>query len=116
MDLEGRERPALTLTGNWNDEAAFSPDGGRIAFACRNEGDFQICVLDIGSGRTVQISDGARRQREPDLVARRDAGRVGAHAGSSTQIAVRERDGSGMRSPDVGREQFLSGVAAETLE
>ena len=56
MDLEGANVRKLTLTGNWSDEPAFSPDGGRLAYACRNEGDFQICILDLTTGRTVQIS------------------------------------------------------------
>ena len=56
MDAEGTGSRRVTLAGNWNDEGAWSPDGSKIAFACRNEGDFNICVMDFASGQTVQVT------------------------------------------------------------
>ena len=56
MDAEGTGSRRVTLAGNWNDEGAWSPDGSRIAFACRNEGDFNICVMDFSTGQTIQIT------------------------------------------------------------
>ncbi len=47
----------MTFAGNWNDEGTWSPkDGSKIAFACRNEGDFNICVMDVATGSTVQLT------------------------------------------------------------
>ena len=56
MEAEGTSPRRVSLAGNWNDEASWAPDGARIAFACRNEGDFNICVTDIASGRTLQLT------------------------------------------------------------
>ncbi|MGH9369499.1 MAG: hypothetical protein ACRD3M_17730 [Thermoanaerobaculia bacterium] len=56
MESEGTGHRQFTFAGNWNDEATWSPDGSRIAFACRNEGDFNICVMDVATGRTVQLT------------------------------------------------------------
>lgn len=56
MEAEGTSPHQFTFAGNWNDEGAWSPDGARIAFACRNEGDFNICVMDVATGRTVQLT------------------------------------------------------------
>ena len=56
MDAEGTGSRRLTLAGNWNDEGAWSPDGSKIAFACRNEGDFNICVMDLATGQTIQVT------------------------------------------------------------
>ncbi len=56
MEAEGTGARQFTFAGNWNDEGTWSPDGSRIAFACRNEGDFNICVMDVATGRTVQLT------------------------------------------------------------
>jgi len=56
MEAEGTGARQFTFAGNWNDEGSWSPDGARIAFACRNEGDFNICVMDVATGRTVQLT------------------------------------------------------------
>ncbi|HTO75960.1 MAG TPA: hypothetical protein VMQ61_07780 [Thermoanaerobaculia bacterium] len=56
MEAEGTSPRQFTFAGNWNDEGSWSPDGARIAFACRNEGDFNICVMDVATGRTVQLT------------------------------------------------------------
>ncbi len=56
MEAEGTSPRQFSFAGNWNDEGTWSPDGSRIAFACRNEGDFNICVMDVATGRTVQLT------------------------------------------------------------
>jgi TolB protein len=56
MEAEGTSPRQFSFAGNWNDEGTWSPDGARIAFSCRNEGDFNICVMDVATGRTVQLT------------------------------------------------------------
>ena len=56
VDPEGSGARRVTFAGNWNDEASWSPDGARLAFACRNEGDFNICLMDFATGQTVQLT------------------------------------------------------------
>jgi TolB protein len=56
LDAEGTGARRISLAGNWNDEASWSPDGARLAFACRNEGDFNICVMNVATGETVQLT------------------------------------------------------------
>jgi TolB protein len=96
MDAEGANVRRLTFAGTWNDEAAFSPKGSQLAFSCRNEGDFQICVLDLLSGRTFQITNGGANENptwSPD--GSKIAWEV--RHGDSTQIAVANPDGTGMK-------------------
>jgi TolB protein len=56
VDAEGTGARRISYAGNWNDEPAWSPDGSRLAFACRNEGDFNICVLNVATGETIQLT------------------------------------------------------------
>ena len=56
VDPEGTGARRVTFAGNWNDEAAWSPDGARIVFSCRNEGDFNVCLMDFATGQTVQLT------------------------------------------------------------
>jgi TolB protein len=56
MDAEGTNQRRMTFAGNWNDEASWNPKGDKIAFACRNEGDFNICIMDFATGNTVQLT------------------------------------------------------------
>jgi TolB protein len=94
MDLEGANVRRVTFAGNWNDEASFSPDGGRLAYACRNEGDMQICVQDLASGRVVQVSSGPGAHENPTWSP--DGSKLAWEVtrGSSTQILIANADGS----------------------
>jgi TolB protein len=56
VDPEGTGARRVTFAGNWNDEGAWSPDGSRIVFSCRNEGDFNVCLMDFATGQTVQLT------------------------------------------------------------
>lgn len=56
MDPEGANVRRVTYAGDWNDEGAWSPDGSKIAFVCRNGGDLQICVMNLATGQTVQLT------------------------------------------------------------
>ena len=56
MDPEGANVRRVTYAGDWNDEGTWSPDGSKIAFVCRNGGDLQICVANLATGQTVQIT------------------------------------------------------------
>jgi TolB protein len=57
MDPEGANSRRVTFAGDWNDEGAWSPDGSKIAYACRNGGDFQICVMNLGTGQALQLTE-----------------------------------------------------------
>ena len=96
MDLEGANVRRVSLAGNWNDEAAFSPDGGRLAFACRNEGDFQICVMDLlERADRSDFERNGRPSRRPTWSP--DGSKIAweVQRGNSTQIAIGNADGSG---------------------
>jgi TolB protein len=96
MDAEGTGSRRLTFAGNWNDEGSWSPDGARIAFACRNEGDFNICVMDLESGRTVQLtSEGSNGHPSWSP----DGEKIAYHSrrDGSTQIYTMDADGQNKR-------------------
>jgi TolB protein len=97
MDSEGANVRRITFAGNWNDEANFSPDGSRVAFACRNEGDFQICVHDLLSARTFQISSGAGAHENPTWSP--DGAKIAWErtADGATQILIANSDGTSPR-------------------
>jgi TolB protein len=56
MDVEGTNSHRITFAGNWNDEGAWSPDGSKVAFACRNDAEFNICLMDLSTGQTLQLT------------------------------------------------------------
>jgi Tol biopolymer transport system component len=80
-----------------------------------NEGDFQICVMEIGTGRTLQISEGPGAHENPTWSP--DGTKVAWEVtrGSSTQIAVANADGSAMRIVTSAGNNF-SPVWIKTLE
>jgi TolB protein len=96
MDAEGTGARRVTYAGNWNDEGAWSPDGSKIAFACRNEGDFNICVMDLSSGNTVQLtSEGSNGH--PGWSPNGDKIVYQTRRGGRTQISTMDADGQNKR-------------------
>jgi TolB protein len=96
MEAEGTGARRLTYAGNWNDEGAWSPDGSRIAFACRNEGDFNICVMNLSTGETVQLtSDGSNGH--PSWSPDGEKIAYSARRGGSTQIYTMDATGQNKR-------------------
>ena len=85
MDAEGTGQRRMTFAGNWNDEASWSPKGDKIAFACRNEGDFNICVMDFATGNTVQLTSEGSNDH-PVVVARRDEDRLPVAPGRQRRV------------------------------
>lgn len=65
VDASGRGKPARVTTGGGIDEyPSWSPDGARLAFACtggrilpEGVGDFEICMVNLSTGRIQQITD-----------------------------------------------------------
>ena len=96
MDAEGTGARRVTYAGNWNDEGAWSPDGSKIAFACRNEGDFNICVMDFASGRTVQLTTEGSNGH-PAWSPNGDKIVYQSRRGGSTQIYTMDADGQNKR-------------------
>jgi len=95
----------VTYAGNWNDEGAWSPDGSRIAFACRNEGDFNICVMDFASGQTVQLtSEGSNGH--PSFSPDGEKIVYSSRRGGTTQIYTMDANGSSKRLLSEGGSNF----------
>jgi TolB protein len=96
MDAEGTGARRLTYAGNWNDEGSWSPDGSRIAFACRNEGDLNICVMNMTTGETVQLTtDGSNGH--PSWSPDGEKIAYSARRGGSTQIYTMDATGQNKR-------------------
>jgi TolB protein len=58
-DLASGETKRLTYSGTYNTSPNFSPKGDLIAFVCRVEGSFEICVMNAdGSDQRILTSGG----------------------------------------------------------
>ena len=57
MPAGGGAAERVTFNGNYNISPAISPDGRTMAYVTRNGGAFRLCVMDIATGQTQQISD-----------------------------------------------------------
>lgn len=47
-------------------QLTWSPDGRHIAYTCRGEREFEICVIPSGGGPVTQLTDGWERNISPD--------------------------------------------------
>lgn len=57
MPASGGAAERVTFNGNYNISPAISPDGRTMAYVTRNGGAFRLCVMDIATGQSQQISD-----------------------------------------------------------
>ncbi|HNX36237.1 MAG TPA: hypothetical protein PKM57_16550 [Kiritimatiellia bacterium] len=102
----GRIVPVTRGTGN-DTEAAWSPDGTRIAFQTDREGDLDIAVADLASGAVTPLVAGEGQACYPAWTP--DGAVVyafGRHEGTATQAAAAKADcGYGLRlwKPGGGR-------------
>ena len=55
MDSDGANVRRVTLEGEFFDEATFAPDGLRLAATTKVRGRFQLCTIDIATGRTTVL-------------------------------------------------------------
>jgi TolB protein len=97
MEAEGTGAHRLTYAGNWNDEGTWSPDGSRIAFACRNEGDMNICVMDMATGKTLQLT-GEGSNGHPTWSPNGEKIVYQSRRSGSTQIYTMDTDGQNKRA------------------
>ena len=67
MDPEGTNVRRLTFEGEYNDNAAWSPDGTRIAYTSRRNGRFQIAVTDVVTLETKVLTSGPGSQEDPSF-------------------------------------------------
>ncbi|MGH2450350.1 MAG: prolyl oligopeptidase family serine peptidase [Candidatus Limnocylindria bacterium] len=131
VDRDGeRERFLVGREGVMHREIAWSPDGGKLAFAANYEGPFGIHVADVGTGERRAVTDGRHDdfmpRWSPDgseilFWSRRDAVRtntdlyvVSAGGGDARRLAVRGGvDGEaldGQWSPDGTTIAFTTNV------
>ncbi len=55
MDSDGANVRRVTLEGDFFDEATFAPDGLRLAATTKIDNHFQLCTIDIASGKPTVI-------------------------------------------------------------
>jgi Tol biopolymer transport system component len=58
LDVTTGKVRALTSDGAWNIDAAWSPDGDRIAYQSTRDGRSDLYVMDVDSGRVRRLTDG----------------------------------------------------------
>ena len=59
MDARGGNVRRLTFEGGYNDQAAWSPQGDRIAYAGWVDDHFDIFVMDVATGAAKRLTGGA---------------------------------------------------------
>ncbi|MBK8801081.1 MAG: PD40 domain-containing protein [Fibrobacteres bacterium] len=92
MDKDGANLRRITWIGGYNDQAAWSPAGDRIAFA-RQAGDFQILTISPDGGEEKWLGPGEQPKWSPDgrhLVFTR-------RFGTRSDVWICRADGSGTR-------------------
>ena len=101
---------AVTAGAGNDTEAAWSPDGRRIAFQTDAQGDLDIAIADLASGKVASLVAGAGQACYPAWT--RDGGVVyafGHHAGTATQAAAEQADyGYGLRLWRAGETRVLT--------
>jgi TolB protein len=69
VDLEsGQSRALIQRQGSINSAPAFSPDGRRLAYTSSRDGAANIYVLDLGSGRSQQVTRHWAIDTEPNWI------------------------------------------------
>ena len=58
--LGGGDAQRVTFEGSYNVSPRISPDGNKIAYITRNEGKFQVALLDLTNRQTQVITDSER--------------------------------------------------------
>ena len=51
--------------GGYCDSAAFSPDGKKLAYICREKGEFNIYMADLATGALTQLTSGTGKNEDP---------------------------------------------------
>src|SRR5439155_27251355 len=64
-DLTGGGAQRVSLQGDYNTDAAFSPKGDKVAYQSRHEGSFDIYTVDAGGGHAVQMTFGEGSNQQP---------------------------------------------------
>jgi TolB protein len=57
MSAAGGEAQRVTFNGNYNISPRISPDGKTLAYISRQEGRFQLFVLDLTNSQEQRLSD-----------------------------------------------------------
>lgn len=83
-------------------DAAFAPDGQRLAFASDASGSMQIYVLELESGKRTQLTQLAAGADQPSWSA--DGKQIVFH--SSASVFIMQADGSGQREVARGLDDF----------
>jgi TolB protein len=98
MDAEGTNLRRISSDGNYNDGAAWSPEGDAIAYATRRRGAFDIAVTDLVSLRTRLLTGTPGSHEEPSFSP--DGRRLAytSNRSGSKQIWVMDADGSNHRA------------------
>ena len=97
MDPDGSNETNLTDDEALNSGPCISPDGTRIAFTSKAEGDYDIFVMDVGTGEKVRLPNyGVPHACSWSPDGTRLAFWDVASGESSPSIYVMEADGSGM--------------------
>ena len=94
--FSSHEATQLTRNSDYDWHPAWSPDGRKIAFVCRRDGDDEICVMNADGSGIVQITNNSANDRQPDWSP--DGSKIAftSSQGSTPEIYVMNANGSGV--------------------
>jgi Tol biopolymer transport system component len=97
VDVQGRNRKALTTGQGINTDPCWSPDGKRIAFASTRDGNYEIYVMDADGGNIHRLTNNPYRDIRPRFSP--DGKRIAftSHRDGNAEVYVMNADGSGVR-------------------
>ena len=94
MDVEGTNLRRISFSGTYNDGAAWSPDGEKVAYASRQRGHlFDIVVTDLAGLGNRALTSGPGSNESPTWSPDGRFIAYTAEQGGRTQIRVVRTDG-----------------------
>jgi TolB protein len=106
MDADGSNLRRLSFEGDYNDGAAWSPEGDTLVYASRRGGRFEIARTELATGETTVLTSGGGSNEGPCFAP--DGRKIAftSSRGGGPQIWVMDEDGSNPRQlTDQGRNE-----------
>jgi TolB protein len=65
MNNDGTNERRLTFVGEYNESAAWSPNGSKLAYVSRSGNIFDVYVMEMDSGVTTRLTQSERSNENP---------------------------------------------------
>ena len=104
MQADGSDLRRITYVGHYNDAAAWSPTGDRIAYVSQDGGDLNIYTCALDGSDVVQLTSSAGSNEHPAWSPDGMLIAFSSNRSGTKQIYLMRRDGSGVTRITSGNE------------